>query len=288
MLIVLDSSLGQDQIFSENIVEDKRQGRNLVAVLNGMSIAAATKAGMLEQKSMFPSAKAFSNKSSMFLSQDAEDDEADEPEEESQQPLLNQPAAQLNPLASAFTPGAFKPSTAAEPVKQPSWMNGFGQTRSNDSPFSAPPTKDIFKTGQSVSAAAPAQPTSQSLGAAQKTPSQTFNPVKFGTTPSLQPNDENLSDPAAKSPFVSQGNPFAAQPNTGSLGTFPSVPKAKEKAISPPPQEEQAASSTKTHDTFSWSPAPQAEGVFQTSQSSLEIPKPPQSQIKLPTFGCKS
>lgn len=293
MLIVLDSSLGQDQIFSESIVESKRQGRNLVAVLNGMSIATASKENMLESTGTTPSNKSRFGKSSMFMSQNSEDDDEGDGDEEQEQPPMVQTAPSLNPLASAFTPSPFKPTTTEEPAKQPSWMTGFGQSRSSLPGFPAAAiTKSIFaeQGGETASTGASTVPTSQGLGTPQNEPAQTISQVNAFTTPSQQEKDASVAKPAAQSPFTSNNNPFAAPPSSGFIGNLQSTPKPPEKAASPT-REDQSTSSSKTPPIFSWAsgPAPTAASSSAISESIFASPKPTQpSLIKAPSFACKS
>lgn len=289
MLIVLDSSLGQDQIFSESIVEKKRQARNLVAVLNGMSIAAATKEGMIEDQSTTAPTKATHNRSSMFLSQDAEDDEVEEAEDQSEQ-AVPKPFGSLNPLANTFTPGAFKPPNTGEAVKRPGWMTQFGQPRPNVSALPSGPSNDIFgrQNEQTPSSGAPAQSSSEGLGTAQKAATQSTDSWKTDAKPSLQVTDANSVKPTFQPPPLSQSNPFAAPRTQESISPFQfTQPAEKTPLISP--QEKQTPNTAATQTTFSWSRPPSEPARTSTpSQPIFSTLQPPQTPSETPKFSRKS
>lgn len=273
-------------MFSETIVESKRQGRNLVAVLNGMSIAAATKEGMLENETTTTSNKATSNKSSMFLSQNAEDDEADEADDQPEQSAVSQSSTFLNPLAGTFTPGALKSFTTEEPAKQPGWMTGFGQARPSNSGFPGAATKNIFagQNGAAGSAGAPTLSASESLGTAQNNSSPFTKQPNADITSSQQVKEVTDPKPVSQSPFSNQNNPFAASLFTGSSEIFQPTQPPTETTKPSLPQTQPSDNSFKTNNTFSWSPSPQITGTSQPSQPS-ELPQPPAKQQ---TSGCKS
>lgn len=283
MLIVIDSSLGQEQVFSETLVESKRHGRNLVAILNGMSIAAAAKEGMLEQNSTAMFIKGVSNKSNMFLSQNAEDDEADEAENGPEESTSVQTTTSLNPMANAFKPSPFKQQE--DSAKQPSWMTGFGQTRldANVSPFSAARKNSVDQQGgEPVNAGTPAQSPFKGLGAFQQPSSQTPSSFKADVAPSLQKVDVSSFKPAAQSSFVNH-NPFATLPPSGASHILQPTQQA-EVGSPAAAQEIPAAQSLKTSNAFSWPPAPVRENSsspqpFHTNFNDQEVgPKPIEQQ----------
>lgn len=288
MLILLDSSLGQDQIFSENIVEQKRHGRTLVAVLNGMSIAEAAREGMITDERATTQNKLSSGRSNMFLSQNAEDEEDEEVEEEPEKVNTAQSFGSFNPQANPFTPGAVKTSSVEGLGTQPSWMTGFGQARPSASAFSSTPSNFFGQQQKTASSNAPAsapQSGSQGLGTTQA-PSQLTAPAKVDFASSSQAT--NLETPSATSqsnPF-SNNNPFAAAPPTQVSSGFSF---AKPDQASAPPQEQQTASTAAAKPTFSWfksatDPVPDPT----PSPSAFAAPPPSKTPSVTPSFSCKS
>lgn len=192
-----DPTDSKSQIFSESIVEQKRFGRSYTAVLKGMSIAQAQRAGLVSEYVELP--KAATKNNSMFIGDDDDDGEADN--------MANEPpAAALNPAATSFFP------TAASTI-QPSWMSGFTAAGSKSSDgFSS----GVF--GQKVEEKVPAastgpaspfstlqnsQPESQSgISFSTKT---TGPPSPFSALNQAQPqqtdNDTTTKPPTTEHPF---------------------------------------------------------------------------------------
>ncbi|KAK5954710.1 actin cytoskeleton and mitosis protein [Knufia fluminis] len=295
-----------EQVFCEEVVEAKRYGRTLVAVMNGMSIAEARRAGMVEED--FESAavpQPSVKRNSMFVDDDDEEEQDDEQHGGStaQQSSLSS----LNPAASVFAPAnAF----AAKPPsdQQPKWMTSFGDDRSPSSPGGPP--KGLFglkEAEQSQPAAAPSAPAqspfSTGLGATPSPfgqPASTaaattsapavtsgFTGFNFGQ-PSTQPSllsrispaapDEVPADaptqPAPKSTnfhFTPDGKPLNAQAATDST----SQPTSQHTNFHFTPDGKPLnAEIPKSTPTFSWTTTPATKPELDTS-------KPPQPLFSL-------
>lgn len=102
-----------------------------MAVLNGMSVAGATQAGMVtEEQSALRQQQPTVHRSNMFV-QDDEDDEQ-EPDQSDSALVANIPSL-FNPEATSFVP--------TKTTTEPGWMMNFGKQRSTDllSPDGPPP-----------------------------------------------------------------------------------------------------------------------------------------------------
>lgn len=290
MLILLDASLGQDQVFSQNIVEQKRYGRTLVAVLNGMSIAEATKEGMITDEPTTNLTKS-SGKSNMFLSQDAEDDEDEEDEEEPTKADTGRSFGSLNPQANAFTPGFSKPSTEATGA-QPSWMTQFGQARPSASVFTGASPNNIFGgQDKAVSSIVPATSAQQSpfqdLGTVQSSAQST--PATVDASSSSKATGTGVPSSAFQQTPFNNSNPFAAPPAQTPSGSF--IFAKPEKAPSPP-KEDQIASTTEATPAFSWfkpgtAPVATPAQTPTSLPSAFPAPQPSETPKVTSAFSCK-
>jgi hypothetical protein len=146
-----------------DIVEEKRHGRALAAVINGMSVQAAKKAGLMDQSSIVDTSMADdANEKSLFIT-DHSDDETPVAAMQFnpfQRPAANTPV--LNPVASSFNPGRFgapsekfkAPSASMSPFKASS-MTGFGPSPLSATPQATEPPKSGTFAGSSSNAAGP-------------------------------------------------------------------------------------------------------------------------------------
>lgn len=126
------------QVFSYALVEQKRQGRTYEAVLNGFSIAAAGRKGMIIAGS--EDGRPRKERNEMFVQDDDEDEEQEEEADDqheavnqhnANEPLLSTKDSAFNAGAAVFTPGLSGGPTPAP--EKPNWMINFGASRTSDS-----------------------------------------------------------------------------------------------------------------------------------------------------------
>lgn len=130
------------QVFSEGIVEKKRHYRTLFAVISGMSVAAAKRAGQIDTSSINVEEEPNAKQHSMFVD---EDEDEDEPSENISQDKPSDRSV-LNPAATVFSPQiqSTHPSPISIQTEQPRWMTHFGQKRSPDSASPGGISKSVF------------------------------------------------------------------------------------------------------------------------------------------------
>ena len=117
---VTDSNPRQKQVFSKTLVEQKRLGRTLPAIINGFSVSLARENGWIDES--LPSADSpptTTKDESLFLSDGSSEDNA-ETESKSKEPLAVTNAATTTPLFNPFA----KPFNLAPASNPPQTVNG--------------------------------------------------------------------------------------------------------------------------------------------------------------------
>ena len=146
MIQSVDENPRRKQLFSRTLVEQKRLGRTLPSVINGLSAAQAQSQGLIEDTTDADTASA--NEESLFVSDDSDDDQMHQrsgsasPQKRVQ---FTDEAPQLNPQAVPFNP--FQKSTSSFPpgnVTSP--FSTFGKPS-----FPGPDTKSQSSSGETPS-----------------------------------------------------------------------------------------------------------------------------------------
>lgn len=177
------------QFRSENLVEPKRCGRSLSAVINGLTVQEATQRGLIVEEVEVP-AKKMPKESSLFVGQHESDTDAETA-------TTSSFATPTNPFAGA-TGGVFGKPANSTPAfsfgKPPDAASGFSQPPQSISPFGNPATSE----GTS------------SFGQQTNSPAITTfgKPAASGTSSSV------TQTPASISPF----NPTAASDGSSMFG----------------------------------------------------------------------
>jgi len=142
-----DAPVGKQGQQKSDVVERKRYGRALSAVINGLSVREAKAAGLVEQTSQADTSMAdHAAEESLFIT-DHSDDEMF-PRKKSNQDMGRKATAEmkaqpLNPFASSFNPAQSTPAT--QPSKAPQSSFGFGNQIAQ--PFGAPAPPNAFTNG---------------------------------------------------------------------------------------------------------------------------------------------
>ena len=211
---LIDPFSKPEQLFSNALVETKRHGRTLVAVLNGMSIARARQEDMIEDESELSVEAPARQRSNMFV--------GDHDDEESlvSMSAASTPAFNLNPAASVFKASAGKTQTSSE---KPAWMTSFGSKRASGSPTqSLFGQKSIAEIGQSNSdVPQPAFKSSNPFGVTKPQTSQndgsdtassaiqSSNPFSHATIPASQDIGSDQATPELSQPAPKTSSPFS-------------------------------------------------------------------------------
>lgn len=199
------------RVFSDYLVESKRAGRNYSAVIDGMSVADARKAGKIDEpEEEMDDAPVSEDEQSLFV-------KADPP-----QSVLGQNAGTTNGIFGSTTPLAFGQKNSAAPTQVP---NPFG---------AAPTTTSAFGT-----ATASVQPNSAFGGAAPSfkftAPSQTSGSpfqASLSDTAKIQQanasstnlnNSQTQQQPKAQKPLFSFGSPATNGGEPNQQGNTPVV-----------------------------------------------------------------
>jgi len=199
--------------------------------MNGMSIAEARRAGMVEEEyDSTPLPQLASKRNNMFV---GDDDDEDEAQDEQQEHTNAQqfPASAFNPAAAVFSPGsAFALNPSVD--RQPKWMTSFGKPEDRSPDSAGGPPKGLFgpKTAQQEQpATAPSASSRSPFTTGLGTTNTPFNqPSSASATPAPAP--ATLS---GLSGFTS-GQP-SAQPSLLS-GIFAAAPDEQEKVPEPTTQ----------------------------------------------------
>ncbi|KAK5077014.1 actin cytoskeleton and mitosis protein [Lithohypha guttulata] len=251
------------QVFSEAIVEQKRQGRTFTAVLNGFSIAAAIRAGMIaDDAGHTPLVK---TRNGMFVQDD--DDDQEEEEDEEQQDRTGAPAtsaglSSFNPQAASFNPGSGAIPQSSSALEQPSWMSDFGASKTPET------THRIFGLSKqeqpTTSSAAIAQPLFQSSNSeASQKPFQ-FPTVSTATT---------TSNPSPTFPTSTQPAAAGSSPTTSAFITT-SITEATQSATASRPLPNFSSfsptSTTATYQPAQSDAAPAKQPIFSLTSTSAD------------------
>jgi len=240
-----DPPAGSNAQRKSEFVEQKRYGRALSAVINGLSIHAAQTAGLMEKTSPQSqhTGRASTHKGNALFVSDESDDEKTPPTSATKNTFGN--PSSFNPFASSFTPSpAAAPTQQSQPTtftstfesntSQPSAVSSF-----NPSPFSsnAQPKPATASNAQPVSSLTTFGTTQPSLPAFSgfATPAGVkASPFAQPQNPSQEPiTAQHISEERKPSTPPTQQNitpsPFAANPlpsfNFGQTGTASNVQK---------------------------------------------------------------
>ena len=264
-------------MFCEDIVESKRHGRTLVAVMNGMSIAQARRAGMIEEDYDAASmSQPTLKRNTMFV---GDDDDEDDVQYESQQGTSSQQtqAARLNPASAVFSPGdGF--ATTSSISKQPKWMTGFGQSEDRSPDSAGGPPKGLFgpKTVQQeqpsvVPSSSSLSPFSFRLG----TPAlPLIQPSSLSNTSTSLPSTTsaftgfNFSQTSEASSLSSKASPAAEAHEQELLPKSAPQPSGSGSIFNLFPQDKSNASAVpKSTPTFTWAGTSATKPTIQASES---------------------
>ena len=287
-----DSNPRRKQVFSKVLVEPKRFGRTLPAVINGLTASQAQAQGLIED---IPDADNFSNANSesLFIDGDSDDDDR----------KVRSRSGSL--LRNEVTNGTASPSTTANPLKpttmfgQPSTMPKSFQPTSSEQPqgptpsvfglqSSAQPKPNPFVSKESpkfTQLQAPAGKDEGSIPGA--TPKFNFFPTVDSSsstdpTPLSDPPVVAQQPPLSNATFGQPSSPFGKNPFIGtSTGSTPSAP-----SFSSTPHTVPASSTTKpelvgnqasqqqtSRDTFSAAPQPKLPTFSFGTSLLFETPK---------------
>lgn len=204
------------QVFSYALVEQKRQGRTYEALLNGLSIAAASRKGMVVAEAA--QSRPTKERNDMFIGEEDEDDDDDdeldkEVHEEQNHAAATQKAVEpirnispFNPGAAAFTPGAFGGSSLSTAPEKPAWLTNFGSAATSD-----PAPKTVFGFPQqertsTVFGASESVPAAQTAVGSAASKQPTFNFSTFSSK-----TDENATPaPSAFTISATNRSPFGS------------------------------------------------------------------------------
>lgn len=252
-------------MFSEAIVEQKRQGRTFTAVLNGFSIAAAIRAGMIaDDAGHTPLVK---TRNGMFVQDDDDDREEEEEEDEEQQDRTGAPAtsaglSSFNPQAASFNPGSDAIPQSSSALEQPSWMSDFGASKAPET------THHIFGLSKqeqpTTSSAAIAQPLFQSSNSGASQKPFLFPTVSTATT---------TSTPSPAFPAFTQPAAAGSSPTTSAFTTT-SITEATQSATASRPLPNFSSffptSTTATYQSAQSDAAPAKQPIFSSTSTSAD------------------
>lgn len=232
------------QTFSERLVESKRAGRTLPAVINGLSIVDSHRDGLIEEGA--EDSPMEEEDDSIFIPQDTTKTTA--------------PTSVLGP--SLFDPPASStPSPFANPTEK---VAGFGLPSSANVPAtSEPPATSVF--GQPFSSQAQSQtqlifaqpPATTSSNPFAAAPSQSPFSIAPAQSPfSTAPSQSPFSVGPSQSPFSAapSQSPFSTKPAQSPFSSFVQPPAASS------PESTEANLSTKPSSIFGQPPAPKFGG----------------------------
>ncbi|KAJ5562607.1 SAC3/GANP/Nin1/mts3/eIF-3 p25 [Penicillium sp. DV-2018c] len=233
----VDFAPSSEHSFSETYVESKRSGRNLVAIILGMSIKEAARMGMIDPSHL-------PHKSEHFAEADAVDEDlfvsdADNqtpapvveyttsptPEVTASEGVFSEKPAQPAPAGTPpFTQPAL-PSTASNPFAafQPSKTSPLASSVNEVKPATTsafPPPSNPFATSFPASSGTSATPSPFAGNEAKPTTTSAFPPSSSGASAIASPFAGTDAKPATTSAFP-PSNPFAPSPpaSTGTSAT---------------------------------------------------------------------
>ncbi|KAL1958980.1 hypothetical protein VTO42DRAFT_3221 [Malbranchea cinnamomea] len=253
----VDFQPSSEQVFSDKLVESKRRGRSLVALILGMNVAQAIKHGMINT-SLFASeavSEGFGKDESLFVSDDEEPDRASAPTEGStlfgpaleagmtenpsgalqqQQSTTEQPknifcpqsGSRLSATAPPFTPPTSLISSATPAVTSTPFVSPFQTGSSVSAPgasaFNASQTKSPFPAVSSTPSSSPFAPTdrptfSSIFGSTSGAP----NTAPTSNSSKAQSTFSSLSQPVSN-PFLLSTATFGKSDSSPQLGQTPS------------------------------------------------------------------
>lgn len=280
----IDDDAWESHKFSIKLVESKRLGRTLPAVINGLSAAQAQSQGFIEVPSDADTAS-MANSESLFVGESDDDSTSSRSRSGSPQKAqdISGKAPQLKPTATPFDP---KPATSTSPVNANpfSAATTFGrpssiQIQSSSTPvfdFNSKPTNQAahnpfqskeppkfnFLSPANTTKAEESKGTTGVFGS-KETPKFNFAPLQSA------PKTEGNSNGSVFSPFAA---PMEKKPTFGQPSTTFTPAKSPEQTISvakKPPTSTEVAVSPKSESVFDQPAASSAPPVFSFGTSPL-------------------
>lgn len=258
-----DSKSRRKQIFSQTIVEAKRLGRTLPAVINGLSVSEAQAQGLVQDPAETFSSSA-SNNESLFITGDSDEETKKEVRETdtskpkdkstkktavigpSTQPLVptptifGKPSSKPNPFATVGTFGVPTPLTS---VSQPSNSSATSKpstpTLSGSNPFDKPPKFNFWPNKTATNDSSISLPTTTPPAAlpVQETKSPEDPPSSIFKVPAPFQTDSKSTKPLfGAQDEKSPNNPISTPPSpktsdsTTQVGLIPSASATKPSA----------------------------------------------------------
>lgn len=249
-----DPPAGSNAQRKSEFVEQKRYGRTLSAVINGLSIHAAQMAGLVEKTTpeFQHTGRASTQKGNELFVSDGSDDEKTPPTTATRN-TFGKPSS-FNPFASSFVPSPVAVPT--QQSQQTSFTSSFGLNTSqpsavgssNQSPFSfnaqlKAPTASDAQPANLLTTFDATQPSLPAFGGFATPAGVTTSPFAQPQNPSQEPiRSQQMSEvPKPSTPRNQQNptpSPFAANPlpsfDFGQTGTGPKVQKLETATASSP------------------------------------------------------
>lgn len=236
LTVLVDSVSRRKQVFSRTLVESKRLGRTLPAVINGVTASEAAACGMVEDLSSEESkSPRESGNNSLFITDDSDEEK---------------PTKSAETTTSMFTNPSEnqpEPSSFSSPFGLPAKGNPFGASTTltpptnafNTNPFNLPSTSGISSTtpfgkGTNTTPSVFGTPSSSassfgtnSIFGASSNPFQTTTTPKFNF---LQPS--STVDSATESTVIAEPSPKGTFKFPPSFTGLPGLPKPERSATS--------------------------------------------------------